>query len=261
MNVINQKVEVKKLRTRVVQKFREGVKTFELVAPGDHILIGLSGGKDSLTLLDLMGQMCRRSNGGFALHALHVRMKNVDYQTDTQYLRQKCEQWHINFIERTIAFDADRDEKRTPCFLCSWNRRKTLFETAQELGCNKIALGHHQDDILHTALLNLSYEGSFATMPCKIELDKMPLTIIRPLCKIKEADIKQWAQSEEYPKLIKICPYDDVSKRKSISELFEKLENENPEFRPNLWHALQKEGKLVQLRQDNARASQSSQEI
>jgi tRNA(Ile)-lysidine synthase TilS/MesJ len=84
--------------------------------------------------------------------------------------------------------------------------------------------------------------------------------MIRPLCKIKEADIKQWAQSEEYPQLIKICPYDDVSKRKSISELFEKLENENPEFRPNLWHALQKEGKLVQLRQDNPRASQCPQE-
>ncbi len=236
----------KQLRSKILRSFREGVKEFQLITPSDVILIGLSGGKDSLALLDLMGDMLRRSNNGFTLHALHVRMKGIDYQTDTNYLREQCERNHITYHERLIGFEADRDEKRTPCFLCSWNRRKTLFEVAQELGCNKIALGHHQDDILHTALMNLSYSGSFSTMPCRLKMQKMPLTIIRPLCKVKESLLKEWALVAEYQPLVKLCPHERASKRTEISTLFEYLEAQNPEFRPNLWNALHKDGKLVE---------------
>ena len=236
----------KQLHSKIVRSFREGVKEFQLVTPSDSILIGLSGGKDSLALLDLMGDMLRRSNNAFTLHALHVRMAGVDYQSDENYLRLKCESNGIIFHQRLISFEGDRNEKRTPCFLCSWNRRKTLFEVAQELGCNKIALGHHQDDILHTALMNLSYAGSFSTMPCKLKMQKMPLTIIRPLCKVKEALLKEWALVAEYQPLVKICPHERASKRTEISTLFEQLEAQNPEFRANLWNALLKEGKLVE---------------
>lgn len=236
----------KQLLNRILRSFREGVKEFELVTPSDSILIGLSGGKDSLALLDLMGDMLRRSNNGFTLHALHVRMEGVDYQTDTNYLREQCERNKITYHERLVGFEADRNEKRTPCFLCSWNRRKTLFEVAQELGCNKIALGHHQDDILHTALMNLSYSGSFSTMPCRLKMQKMPLTIIRPLCKVKESLLREWASEAEYQPLIKICPHDKASKRTEIACLFAQMEEQNPEFRPNLWNALLKEGKLVE---------------
>lgn len=236
----------KQLRSRLLKCFREGVKEFGLVAPSDSILIGLSGGKDSLALLDLMGDMLRRSNNGFTLHALHVRMAGVDYQTDSSYLREQCERNHIAYHERLVEFDADRNDKRTPCFLCSWNRRKTLFEVAQELGCNKIALGHHQDDILHTALMNLSYSGSFSTMPCRLHMRKMPIAIIRPLCLVKETLLKEWAIEAEYQPLVKVCPHDKASKRTEIANLFEQLEKQNPEFRGNLWNALLKEGKLIE---------------
>ena len=236
----------KQLHSKILRSFREGVKEFQLVTPSDSILIGLSGGKDSLALLDLMGDMLRRSNKAFTLHALHVRMKGVDYQTDTSYLRQQCERNKITYHERLVSFESDRNEKRTPCFLCSWNRRKTLFEVAQELGCNKIALGHHQDDILHTALMNLSFSGSFSTMPCKLKMQKMPLTIIRPLCKVREALLKEWAVEAEYQPLVKLCPHERASKRTEVSELFEQLEVQNPEFRASLWNALQKEGKLIE---------------
>lgn len=236
----------KQLHSKILRSFREGVKEFQLVTPSDSILIGLSGGKDSLALLDLMGDMLRRSNKAFTLQALHVRMKGVDYQTDTSYLRQQCERNKITYHERLVSFESDRNEKRTPCFLCSWNRRKTLFEVAQELGCNKIALGHHQDDILHTALMNLSFSGSFSTMPCKLKMHKMPLTIIRPLCKVREALLKEWAEEAEYQPLVKLCPHERASKRTEVSELFEQLEVQNPEFRASLWNALQKEGKLIE---------------
>ena len=237
----------KQLRSKILRGFREGVKEFNLITPFDVILIGLSGGKDSLALLDLMGDMQRRSNNGFTLHALHVRMTGVDYQSDTTYLRSQCERNGITFHERMVSFEADRNERRTPCFLCSWNRRKTLFEVAQEFGCNKIALGHHQDDILHTALMNLSYAGSFSTMPCYLKMQKMPLAIIRPLCMVKESLLKKWAKESEYQSLIKLCPHERASKRTEIACLFEQLEKQNPEFRANLWNALLKDGKLVEL--------------
>ena len=237
----------KQLRSKILRGFREGVKEFNLITPSDVILIGLSGGKDSLALLDLMGDMQRRSNNGFTLHALHVRMTGVDYQSDTTYLRSQCERNGITFHERMVSFEADRNERRTPCFLCSWNRRKTLFEVAQELGCNKIALGHHQDDILHTALMNLSYAGSFSTMPCYLKMQKMPLAIIRPLCMVKESLLKKWAKESEYQPLIKLCPHERASKRTEIACLFEQIEKQNPEFRANLWNALLKDGKLVEL--------------
>ena len=237
----------KQLRSKILRGFREGVKEFNLITPSDVILIGLSGGKDSLALLDLMGDMQRRSNNGFTLHALHVRMAGVDYQSDTTYLRSQCERNGITFHERRVSFEADRNERRTPCFLCSWNRRKTLFEVGQELGCNKIALGHHQDDILHTALMNLSYAGSFSTMPCYLKMQKMPLAIIRPLCMVKESLLKEWAKESEYQPLIKLCPHERASKRTEIACLFEQMEKQNPEFRANLWNALLKDGKLVEL--------------
>ena len=237
----------KQLRSKILRGFREGVKEFNLITPSDVILIGLSGGKDSLALLDLMGDMQRRSNNGFTLHALHVRMTGVDYQSDTTYLRSQCERNGVMFHERMVSFEADRNERRTPCFLCSWNRRKTLFEVAQELGCNKIALGHHQDDILHTALMNLSYAGSFSTMPCYLKMQKMPLAIIRPLCMVKESLLKEWAKESEYQPLIKLCPHERASKRTDIACLFEQMEKQNPEFRANLWNALLKDGKLVEL--------------
>lgn len=151
-----------RLEKRIFKKLGEGVKEFSLIAPGDRILIGLSGGKDSLALLELLGRMKRNANNRFEVSALHVRMRNIDYCSDTQYLETMAAKWDIRFVVRDSGFAPDRETKRTPCFLCSWNRRKTLFTTAQELNCNKIALGHHQDDILRTALMNIGFNGSFA---------------------------------------------------------------------------------------------------
>ena len=94
----------------------------------------------------------------------------------------------------------DKRRQKQPCFLCSWMRRKEMFNLAQELGCNKIALGHHQDDILHTALMNLTFQGRFGSMPARLKLRKMPLTIIRPLCIIEEQDIKVYAELQGYQK-------------------------------------------------------------
>lgn len=232
---------------RVRRQFRKGVKDFALLRPGDSVLVGLSGGKDSMALLQLMGEWLSHAAVKFPLYALHVRMKGVDYRSDASYLERFAQSCGATFLLRETVMPHDRQERRTPCFLCSWERRKVLFEVAQELHCNKIALGHHRDDLLTTALMNLLYNGSFSTMPAMLSMRKMPLSIIRPLCRVDEADLRSWAEINAYQPLRKVCPHDDASRRSDLREELERLQDAHPDAKNNLWHALHKEGKLVDL--------------
>jgi tRNA(Ile)-lysidine synthase TilS/MesJ len=125
-------------------------------------------------------------------------------------------------------------------------RRKELFNLAQELGCNKIALGHHQDDILHTALMNLTFQGRFGSMPARLKMRKMPLSIIRPLCMMEEKDIKAYAELQGYQKQQKLCPYETDSHRSDIKRLYEEIERMNPEARYSIWNALNTDNKLIE---------------
>ena len=121
-----------------------------------------------------------------------------------------------------------------------------MFNLAQELGCNKIALGHHQDDLLHTALMNLTFQGRFDTMPALLKMRKMPLSIIRPLCMIEENDIKNYAALKGYQKQQKLCPYETNSHRANIKEIYNAIERMNPEARYSMWNALNADKKLTE---------------
>lgn len=235
-----------KLHRRLQKQLGEAIKDFALIQKDDRILIGLSGGKDSLALLHLLGERMNRSNHYFSVEALHVRMSNIHYVSDTGYLKAQCDKWDIPFHVIETGFEPDREEKRTPCFLCSWNRRKVLFQEAQRLGCNKIALGHHQDDILRTALMNLTFCGTFSTMPVRIRMRKFPMTIIRPLARMQEEDLKEWARLQNFQPVKKVCPFDAASNRTNIQQVTEALERLTPEYRYNMWHALLKAGALVE---------------
>lgn len=235
------------LERKLYRHLREALEEFSLIADGDKILVGLSGGKDSLTLLDLLVKWRRASKTEVDFYAVHIRVEGVDYRTDELYLANFCRDRGVDYLSKTISFAKDADERRTPCFLCSWNRRKALFETAQELGCGKIALGHHQDDVLQTALMNLSFNGSFSTMPALLRMRKMPLAIIRPLCSVPEQLIREWAALQAYQPLIKVCPHDSASKRNEVKNLMESFAQFSPEYRASLWNALKKEGKMVEM--------------
>lgn len=241
-----QKHPERNLEKRLRRRFSEGLRELSLIEHGDHVLVGLSGGKDSLALLELLGDARRRSGKKFKVTALHVRMANIDYRSDTAYLEQVTAEAGVPLLVKTAAFEPDRNERRTPCFLCSWTRRKILFGVAQELGCNKIALGHHQDDLLLTTLMNLTFAGSFATMPARLQMRKFPVTIIRPLCKVSEDELKAWVEYRQYRPLDKACPYDKASNRTAIRQLFDTMQQLNPEARHSLWHALEKDGKLTE---------------
>lgn len=229
-----------------MSRIGRAIKEFSLLEAGDKVLLGLSGGKDSLLLLDMLAKRSREGKPKFSLEAVHIRMDNVHYESDTAYLEDFCRQRGVRLSTITTSFQTDTKARRSPCFLCSWNRRKQLFIKAQELGCNKIALGHHRDDIITTTLLNLLYQGTFSTMPARLEMRKMPLTIIRPLCMVEEADIKRLSELAKWRKQVKLCPFEKESQREKMTKLFQEIEQENKEARYSVFNALGKEGKLVE---------------
>ena len=237
---------MKDLRQHLLNQLVRAMRTYHLIDDGDRILVALSGGKDSLCLLDLLAQRQRIFMPRFSIEAIHIRMDNIDYETDTQYLEDFCRQRNVNLHVVNTSFDASTDKRKSPCFLCSWNRRKQMFNLAQEIGCNKIALGHHMDDLIHTALMNECFQGRFDTMPVFLQMKKMPLAIIRPLCLCHESDIKAYAEQEGYQKQRKLCPYEKDSYRTDIQQIFQQMESLNPEARYSIWNALEREGKLVE---------------
>lgn len=177
--------EDEKIMRRLEQRFNKGVVKYRLIEDGDKILIGLSGGKDSLALLELLARRSRILKPKFTVIAVHVGMTNIPYQSDLEYLKGYSEDLGVPFVHYETFFDPSTDTRKSPCFLCSWNRRKALFTVAKEQGCNKIALGHHMDDILETLLMNITFQGAFSTMPPKLVMRKFEMTIIRPMCLVQ----------------------------------------------------------------------------
>jgi tRNA(Ile)-lysidine synthase TilS/MesJ len=232
------------LDERLWKLFNKALGQYQLIDEDDHILVGLSGGKDSLLLTELLARRSKVHVPHFRVSALHVRMENIHYETDTTYLQSFCDEHDVPLHIITTSFEPS--ERKPACFLCSWQRRKQLFNLAQELGCTKIALGHHQDDIIHTALMNLTFQGHLSTMPVKLRMRKMPLTIIRPLALCQEADIRQYASEHHYEKQLKQCPYERETNRTAVVDLFRQMQQLNPEARQSIWNALEADGKLTE---------------
>ena len=159
-------------------------------------------------------------------------------KSDVDYLREYVESWGVPFVLFETEFDATTDTRKSPCFLCSWTRRKALFDIAKRHGCNKIALGHHQDDILETLLMNMIHQGAIGTMPPRLKMDKFDMEIIRPMCLVEEKDLTRIAVWRGYRKQIKNCPYESGSSRSDMKEVLSRLEAINPEARYSLWSSM-----------------------
>lgn len=233
-------IEQERLSKHLFRRFHQACQQYGLLADGDKVLIGLSGGKDSLLLTELLGRQARIFVPRIEVTAVHIRVRERNYQSDLTYLESFCREAGVPFVVRDTEIKTPEEAReKDPCFVCAWYRRKALLELAQELGCNKIALGHHRDDILHTLLMNLTFQGSFATMPPLLKLDKMPLAHIRPLCLIDEKDIVRYAELRGYQKQMRLCPFEHASSRTDIRRLFAELEKLNPDIRSSLWNAMQ----------------------
>ena len=258
MNKTPEEIALAKLRNRLTKRFHKACADYGLIADGDHVLVGLSGGKDSLALVEFLGKRAQVYVPRFKVTAVHVRVKERDYHSDLSYLEDFCARVRVPFVVRDTEIarkasslevkgdevirregDEVKGKEKHPCFLCSWYRRKALFDVAQELGCNKIALGHHKDDLVETLLMNLIFQGSVATIPPLLQMDKMPIQMIRPLCLIEEKEIQEYAELSGYEKQVKLCPLEKVSNRAEVKRLLAQLEGLNPNVRDSIWGAME----------------------
>lgn len=229
--------ELIRLQNRLTKRFHKACADYSLIEEGDHILIALSGGKDSLAMVEFLGKRSQIFVPRFRVTAVHVRVKERAYLSDLTYLRSFCDEFRVPLVVKDTAIGEEKGDK-DPCFLCSWYRRKALFDTAQELGCNKIAFGHHKDDIVETLLMNLIFDGKFSTIYPKLQMDKMPLQLIRPLCLIEESELRRYAELREYVPQKQPCPFEHASSRTEIKQLVSDLERLNPNVRDSLWGAI-----------------------
>lgn len=244
------KTEAEKTELKIQRLFNRGCADYHLLKDGDKVLVALSGGKDSLELVRLMARQMRIHKPQITVEAAHIIMDNIPYETDRSYIQKFCEELgmklnilHSSFEESGVGShlsdnSKDKHRQKTKCFLCSWNRRKTLFEYARDNGFNKIALGHHQDDILITLLMNMTFEGSIQTMPPILKMDHYPISIIRPLCLVPEHLIAHLAKLLGFEKQKTACPYEEKSRRQDMAEVYHTLECMNPEVRYSLWRSM-----------------------
>ena len=218
---------------------RQAVDTYQMIDEGDHIAVGISGGKDSLTLLCALYGLKRFYPKSFDLTAITV---NLGFQNlDLKPIKRMCRTLEIPYkiVDTQIArIIFEERHENNPCSLCAKMRKGALNAAIKELGCNKIAYAHHKDDVIETMLLSLLYEGRFYSFPPKTYLDQMDLTVIRPLFFVDEADVIGFWHKYQLPVAKSPCPADVHTRREYSKQLLRQLNLENPGVKNRMFTAI-----------------------
>ena len=236
-----QAFEENKLDKKLCRLVGQAIGDFDMIADGDKVMVCLSGGKDSYTLLDILLKLRERAPISFNLVAVNLDQKQPNFPSDTlpNYLRKLNIPFHIEEQDTYSIVKRVIPEGKTTCGLCSRLRRGILYRVANELGATKIALGHHRDDILETLLLNLFYGGKLKAMPPKLRSDDGRHLVIRPLAYVPEKLIERYAQSMEFPIIpCDLCGSQPNLQRAAMKKLLREWEKEFPGRIENLFRSL-----------------------
>lgn len=233
--MINMKIQ------HLLSYVRRATDDYQMIEEGDRIAVGISAGKDSLALLVALRHLQYVYPGKFELEAITVSLGFDNF--DLTKVIKFCEDLGVRYTvyETEIAKIVFEERKESnPCSLCSKMRKGALNDMAKQLGCNKIALGHNQDDINETLLMSLLYEGRIHTMAPITHLDRMDLKMIRPLIYVPEKDIKYFAKKNELPVVKSPCPADGVTKRETTKQLIYSLEKDIPNLSARIFGAIER---------------------
>lgn len=227
---------------RVLGAVRRTVDKYRMIEDGDRIAVGVSGGKDSLTLLTALAELRRFYPKKFQVIAITVDM-GFDTPSDWSHVRDFCDQLGVEYhIVPTeiygIVFGARKEPN--PCSLCAKMRRGALHGAAKELGCNKVALGHHFDDVAETFLLNLFFEGRLGCFSPVTYLDKRDITVIRPMLSLKESDVRYFVSKTPLPVVKSPCPADGHTEREEMKQLLAELERKHKGLRHRILLAIER---------------------
>lgn len=230
------KSDTHKALNRAVGK---AIHRYDMISDGDRIAVGLSGGKDSLTLLHILRDRLSRAPVSYELVAIYIDMGfEGSFAKDLEkYCREIEETCRVEYTDYGLVAHSSQN-RENPCFLCSRLRRKRLFEVADELGCNKLALGHNKDDIIETLFMNICYAGEISTMVPLQTFFQGSFTVIRPLAHVDEETIKRYKAENGFPDFVNSCPSAKVSKRQQIKVLLKELYSSNRKIKGNIFRAM-----------------------
>ncbi|HLK36940.1 MAG TPA: tRNA 2-thiocytidine(32) synthetase TtcA [Polyangiaceae bacterium] len=230
------------IEQKLVRSAARAIADYRLVEAGDRILVAVSGGKDSYTMLYVLRALQRKAPIRFDLRVVNVDQGHPGYPAQVLRDYMAREGYDFTMIEAdTYSVVKEKiPEGKTYCSLCSRLRRGILYTTAKRLGCNKVALGHHRDDVLQTLLLNLFFAGQIAAMPPRLLADQRRLVVVRPLVYCAEEDIRTFAQAASFPILpCDLCGSQEHLQRKAVGRLLDQLEKERPGTKTVMLSALQ----------------------
>lgn len=226
---------------KILSLLRRCVEDYDMISPGERVAVGVSGGKDSLTLLAALARLARFYPGGFSVEAFSVDLgipgmdlsPLADYCRDlgVPFRRIPTQMYHVIFETR---------REKNPCALCAKMRRGSLHTALQEAGIRKVALGHHYDDAVETFFLSLFYEGRLSCFQPVTYLDRTDITQIRPLLYVSEAMIRDAAARLHLPVIHNPCPADGHTKRQEVKELIAGLEHQYPKLREYVFASMQR---------------------
>jgi tRNA 2-thiocytidine biosynthesis protein TtcA len=233
--------EFNKLEKRLFKQVGQAIGDFNMIEDGDKVMVCVSGGKDSYGMLDILIKMRQRAPIKFDIVAVNLDQKQPGFPEEIlpSYLKSIDIPYHIEEQDTYSVVKRVIPEGKTTCSLCSRLRRAILYRVAGELGCNKVALGHHKDDILQTLLLNMFYGGRLKGMPPKLVSDNGKHTVIRPMAYCREADLARYASEKDFPIIpCNLCGSQENLKRKEMSRLLQQWEKDNPRWIANLFTSL-----------------------
>ncbi|WP_242965159.1 tRNA 2-thiocytidine biosynthesis TtcA family protein [Petroclostridium xylanilyticum] len=226
---------------RILSLVRKAVEDYDMIEDGDRIAVGVSGGKDSLTLLRALKALQRFYPKKFELEAITLSMGFDNF--DLSGVRKMCEELGITYTVKPtniaeVIFDIRKETN--PCSLCAKMRRGALHDVALELGCKKVALGHHHDDVIETFFLSLFFEGRINCFSPVTYLDRKGIYLIRPMIYVPEKEIKGFSRRMELPVAFNPCPANGNTKRQYIKDLLKALNRENKGLKDRLFGAIQR---------------------
>jgi tRNA(Ile)-lysidine synthase TilS/MesJ len=229
------------MRLQQVMSFvRKAIDDYQMIEDGDRIAVGISGGKDSLTLLYALHGLMSFYPKQFTIHAVTVDLgwNNLNLEE----IKRLCNSLDVPYtiVSTDIAKIIFEDRKEdNPCSLCAKMRKGALNQAIKEAGCNKVAYAHHKDDVIETMMMSLIYEGRLHTFSPVTYLDRMDLTVIRPMIYMKEVDVIGFVNKYEVPVVKSPCPVDGHTKREYIKNLIQKLNQDNPGVKERMFTAIQ----------------------
>ncbi len=226
---------------KVLKRFAgKALHKYNMIQDGDRVLVGLSGGKDSLTLMWLLNERLSRIPIKYELFPVYIDpgFENGFRDELEEYCKNSGYDLKTELTDYGLRSHSS-ENRENPCFLCSMLRRKRLFELADSLGCSKLALGHHKDDIIETLFLNIFYSGEISAMSPSQTFFKNRFTVIRPLSFLDEETIIRFSAEQNFPEFINPCPSSRISKRQEIKDMLNGLYKKNRKIKGNIFRAMQ----------------------